>query len=79
METNPAKVQCLFCGSGKVSKNGHNKTGKQILIVGTANVPTIILLKHILIMPINRNTHANVENGRRVHRNEVHRTYARYI
>jgi transposase-like protein len=24
------KVLCPFCGSDKVSKNGHNKTGKQV-------------------------------------------------
>jgi len=30
METNTAKVKCPFCGSEKVSKNGHNKTGKQV-------------------------------------------------
>ena len=30
MGTNTAKVQCPFCGSEKVSKNGHNKTGKQV-------------------------------------------------
>lgn len=24
------KVKCPFCGSEKVSKNGHNKTGKQV-------------------------------------------------
>ena len=30
METKTAKVQCPFCGSGKVSKNGHNKTGNHV-------------------------------------------------
>jgi len=30
METNTAKVKCPFCGSENVSKNGHNKTGKQV-------------------------------------------------
>ena len=30
MATKTVKVICPFCGSEKVSKNGHNKTGKQV-------------------------------------------------
>ena len=30
MTTKTVKVKCPFCGSEKVSKNGHNKTGKQV-------------------------------------------------
>ena len=30
MVTKTITVQCPFCGSEKVSKNGHNKTGKQV-------------------------------------------------
>ena len=30
MATKILTVKCPFCGSEKVSKNGHNKTGKQI-------------------------------------------------
>ncbi len=30
MTTKIVTVRCPFCGSEKVSKNGHNKTGKQV-------------------------------------------------
>jgi len=30
MTTKTILVKCPFCGSEKVSKNGHNKTGKQV-------------------------------------------------
>ena len=30
MATRIVIVKCPFCGSEKVSKNGHNKTGKQV-------------------------------------------------
>jgi len=30
MATKIVKVKCPFCGSEKVSKNGHNRTGKQV-------------------------------------------------
>jgi transposase-like protein len=30
MTTKVITVTCPFCGSEKVSKNGHNKTGKQV-------------------------------------------------
>lgn len=30
MATKTVTVKCPFCGSEKVSKNGHNKTGKQV-------------------------------------------------
>ena len=30
MATKTVKVRCPFCGSDQVSKNGHNKTGKQV-------------------------------------------------
>ncbi len=30
MATITVRAKCLFCGSEKVSKNGHNKTGKQV-------------------------------------------------
>ena len=30
MATKIVKIKCPFCGSEKVSKNGHNKTGKQV-------------------------------------------------
>ena len=30
MVTKITTVKCPFCGSEKVSKNGHNKTGKQV-------------------------------------------------
>jgi transposase-like protein len=30
MAVSMTKVKCPFCGSERVSKNGHNKTGKQI-------------------------------------------------
>jgi transposase-like protein len=30
MATKVVKVKCPFCGSEKISKNGHNKTGKQV-------------------------------------------------
>jgi transposase-like protein len=30
MVTKTVAVTCPFCGSDKVSKNGHNKTGKQV-------------------------------------------------
>jgi transposase-like protein len=30
MTTKIITVKCPFCGSEKVSKNGHNKTGKQV-------------------------------------------------
>ena len=30
MATKTVKVRCPFCGSDRVSKNGHNKTGKQV-------------------------------------------------
>jgi len=30
MVTKTIKVKCPHCGSEKISKNGHNKTGKQV-------------------------------------------------
>lgn len=30
MATKVINIKCPFCGSEKVSKNGHNKTGKQV-------------------------------------------------
>jgi transposase-like protein len=30
MTTKNVTIKCPFCGSEKVSKNGHNKTGKQV-------------------------------------------------
>ena len=30
MATKTVTIRCPFCGSDQVSKNGHNKTGKQV-------------------------------------------------
>lgn len=30
MSTKIVKIVCPFCGSERISKNGHNKTGKQV-------------------------------------------------
>jgi len=37
MVTKIVKVLCPFCGSDKVSKNGHNKTGKQVYNCNNSN------------------------------------------